>query len=75
MPRVYGGRGLWGSHHVTAAPQASPAHAQCVPEEAAALVAAAALAAEAAAWTEALGGPSLASLTQASAHGTERRPS
>lgn len=66
-----GGRGLWPEHHVTAAPLESPAPAQCVPEEAAAL----AVAALGAALTETLGGPSLARLAQASAHGSERRPS
>lgn len=71
MIRDRGGRSLRSEHHVTAAPLESPAPAQCVPGEAAAL----ALAALGAAWTDALGGPFLARLAQVSAHGSERRPS
>lgn len=71
VTRDRGGRGLRSEHHVTAAPLESPAPAQCVPEEAAAR----AVAALGAARTEALGDPSLARLAQASAHGSERRPS
>jgi hypothetical protein len=65
------GRGLGCARHVTAAPSEPPARAQCDPEEAAAaLVVVAAVAA----WSEAVAGPPLAILAQASAHGTEQHP-
>lgn len=71
-PLAHKGRGLWCAHHVTAEPLEPPARAQSGPEEAAAaLVVVAAVAAR----TEALAGPPLAILAQASAHGTEQHPS